>query len=75
MLTMTTIERVEGELCVAVSEEMLKHRHLGEGDRVPVIESSNGILIVPSDDNFGEAMQLYDEGADAYDDLLRQFSS
>jgi len=75
MPTITTIERVDGELRVAVSEEMLKHRRLQEGDRVHVIESSNGILIVPFDDDFEAAMQLYEEGADAYDDLLRQFSS
>lgn len=75
MPTITTIERVDGELRVAVSEEMLKHRHLREGDRVHVIESSNGILIVPFDDDFEEAMQLYDEGADTYGGLLQQFSN
>jgi len=75
MPTITTIERVDGELRVAVSEEMLNHRRLREGDRVHVIESSNGILIVPFDDDFEAAMKLYEEGADAYDDLLRQFSS
>lgn len=75
MPTITTIKRVDDELCVAVSEEMLKHRRLKEGDRVHVIESSNGILIVPFDDDFEEAMQLYDEGAEAYDDLLHQFSN
>lgn len=75
MPTITTIERVDGELRVAISEKMLEHRRLQEGDRVHVIESSNGILVVPFDDDFEEAMQLYDEGADAYDDLLQQFSN
>jgi bifunctional DNA-binding transcriptional regulator/antitoxin component of YhaV-PrlF toxin-antitoxin module len=75
MPTITTIERVDGELRVAVSEEMLEHRRLKEGDRVHVIESSNGILIVPFDDDFEEAMQLYEEGAAAYDELLQQFSN
>lgn len=75
MPTITTIERVDGELQVAISEEMLDHRHLSEGDRVHVIESSDGILLVPFDSDFEDAMQLYEEGVDAYHELLQQFSN
>jgi bifunctional DNA-binding transcriptional regulator/antitoxin component of YhaV-PrlF toxin-antitoxin module len=74
MPTDTTIERVDGELRVAISEEMLSQRRLEEGDRVHVIETSNGILIVPFDADFEEAMNLYEEGADRYPDALRKLS-
>jgi len=74
MPTITTIERVDGELRVAVSEKMLKHRNLEEGDRVHVIESSDGILIVPFDEDFEEAMALYDRGKAAYDNVLDHLS-
>jgi len=75
MPTITTIERVDGELRVAISEEMLDHRHLSEGDRVHVIEASDGILVVPFDPDFEDAMQLYEEGVDTYHELLQQFSN
>jgi bifunctional DNA-binding transcriptional regulator/antitoxin component of YhaV-PrlF toxin-antitoxin module len=72
MPTITTIERIDGELRVAVSEEMLRQRQLREGDRVHVIESSDGILVVPFDEDFEEAMQLYEEGKSAYKDMMDQ---
>ena len=62
-------------LRVAISEEMLDHRHLSEGDRVHVIESSDGILVVPFAPDFEGAMQLYEEGVDTYHELLQQFSN
>lgn len=74
MPTDTTIERVDGELHVAISEEMLSQRRLQEGDRVHVIESSNGILIVPFDADFEEAMNLYEEGAEQYPNALQKLS-
>lgn len=54
---------------------MLDHRHLSEGDRVHVIESSDGILVVPFAPDFEGAMQLYEEGVDTYHELLQQFSN
>ncbi|PEN14168.1 AbrB/MazE/SpoVT family DNA-binding domain-containing protein [Longibacter salinarum] len=74
MPTVSVIERVDGDLQVAIPEDMLDHRHLEEGDRVHVIETSSGILIVPFDADFEEAMTFYNESKAEYSDVLRALS-
>ena len=48
--------------------------HLGKGDKVYVIEMPQGLLVTPYDPDFAEAMDVYQEGATAYRNALRELA-
>ena len=70
----TTIRSIGNSAGTTIPKAMLQRYHIAEGDRVHLIETSDGILITPFDPDFSEAMEVYDEGARAYKNAMRKLA-
>ena len=66
-----TLRKTDGTLCLDLPDDVIDHCRYKDGDRVHLIEMSQGLLIVPYDDDFADAMTVYEDGIDAYEDALR----
>ena len=54
---------------------MLERHRLSQGDKVYIVETEQGLLITPYDPDFAEAMAIYEEGAKAYRNAMRELAS
>lgn len=70
----TTIRAIGNSAGTTIPKAMLEHYQMSEGDRVFLVETDDGILITPFDPEFAEAMQLYEEGAKAYRNAMRELA-
>lgn len=70
----TTIRAIGNSAGTTIPKPMLERYRLGEGDRVHLIETDEGILITPYDPNFQEAMEIYAEGAKKYRNAMRELA-
>lgn len=70
----TSIRQIGNSLGTTFPKEMLDRMHLGEGDKVYIIETSQGLLVTPYDPGFAEAMEVYQEGAANYRNALRELA-
>ncbi len=70
----TTICRIGNSSGLTVPKDVLERQQLAAGDRVRVIETEQGLLITPFDPGFDEAMAVYEEGARAYRNALRELA-
>ena len=66
-----SLRSVDGTLGVALPDDVLDRNRLEDGDRLHLIETSQGLLLVPYDDDFSDAMAVYEEGASRYGEALR----
>jgi putative addiction module antidote len=70
----TTIRAIGNSAGATIPKPMLERYRLGEGDRVHLIETDEGILITPYDPDFQEAMEIYAEGAKKYRNAMRELA-
>ncbi len=70
----TTIRAIGNSAGTTIPKAMLERYRLAEGDRVHLVETDEGILITPFDPDFSEAMEIYDEGAKAYRNAMRELA-
>jgi len=70
----TTIRAIGNSAGTTIPKAMLERYRLAEGDRVHLVETDEGILITPFDPSFSEAMEIYDEGAKAYRNAMRELA-
>ncbi len=70
----TTIRGIGNSAGTTIPKAMLQRYRMAEGDRVHLIETPDGILITPFDPDFAEAMELYDQGARAYKNAMRELA-
>ena len=70
----TTIRGIGNSAGTTIPKAMLQRFHIAEGDRVHLIETADGILITPFDPDFSEAMEIYNEGARAYKNAMRELA-
>jgi putative addiction module antidote len=70
----TTIRAIGNSAGTTIPKPMLERYRLGEGDRVHLIETDEGILITPYDPTFQEAMEIYAEGAKRYRHAMRELA-
>lgn len=70
----TSIRQIGNSLGTTFPKEMLERMHLGKGDEVYIIETSQGLLVTPYDPDFAEAMEVYQEGAASYRNALRELA-
>lgn len=66
----TTLHIANGDLRMTLPEDVVDHMRLQDGQRVHLIETSQGVLLVPYDADFADAMQIYEEGVSTYEDAL-----
>jgi bifunctional DNA-binding transcriptional regulator/antitoxin component of YhaV-PrlF toxin-antitoxin module len=65
-----TLNIVNGDLRLTLPEDVVNHMRLEDGQRVHLIETSQGVLLVPYDADFDDAMQIYEDGVSTYRDAL-----
>ena len=70
----TTIRAIGNSAGTTIPKAMLDRYKMAEGDRVHLVETAEGILITPFDPAFVEAMEIYEEGAKAYRNAMRELA-
>lgn len=70
-----TIRRIGNSLGTTIPKKMLDRHHLSQGDKVYIVETPHGLLITPYDPDFAKAMEVYEEGAKAYRNAMRELAS
>lgn len=70
----TTIRAIGNSASTTIPKAMLERYHPAEGDAVHLVEIDDGILITPLDPSFKEAMEIYEEGARAYRNAMRELA-
>ena len=70
-----TIRRIGNSLGTTIPKKMLERHRLSQGDKVYIVETEQGLLITPYDPDFAEAMEIYEEGAKAYRNAMRELAS
>jgi len=68
------LRQMGGSIGATIPKEMAERFHLSKGDEVFVTETDKGILIMPYDPQFEEAMSVYEKGAKKYRNALRKLS-
>jgi antitoxin MazE len=66
------LQKLGGSVAAVIPKALLDRLHLTAGDEVHVIETADGLLITPFDPDFAEAMAIYERGARAYRNALRE---
>lgn len=61
MFTSLTIQKVGNSLGIILPKEILQKLNVGEGDRVFVRETANGVELTAYDLEFEKAMEAYKE--------------
>ncbi len=70
-----TIRRIGNSLGMTIPKKMLERHRLSQGDEVYIVETEHGLLITPYDPDFAKAMEVYEEGAKAYRNAMRELAS
>lgn len=70
----TKIRAIGNSAGTTIPKAMLERYRMAEGDRVHLVETDEGILITPFDPEFAEAMEIYEEGAKAYRNAMRELA-
>lgn len=71
----TTIRRIGDDLGLTLPDDALDRYSFSDGDRVHLVMTSNGLLLVPYKQDFEDALAIYEEGATAYDEALRSMEN
>ncbi len=75
MVRETVIRAVGNSAGMTIPKPILDRYHLAEGDSVFLVETDEGVLITPYDPLFKDAMAIYEEGARAYRNAMRELSN
>ncbi len=74
MVRRQTLKKIGGSVATVLPKSMLERFHLEAGDSVNVIETSDGLLITPFDQDFSDAMTAYTRGAKKFPNALRKLA-
>jgi antitoxin MazE len=69
-----TIRKIGNSVGTIIPKDMLERYRLAAGEKAFVVETEQGILITPFDPDFAEAMDVYEEGAKAYRNAMRELA-
>lgn len=69
-----TIRKIGNSLGVVLPREVLAKLRVGEGDKLFLVESADGMRITPHDPEFERQMQVADEVMHEYRDVLRELA-
>ena len=70
----SVIRAIGNSAGTTIPKPMLERLHLAEGDAVYLVEVEGGVLVTPYDPRFKDAMAIYEEGARAYRDAMRELA-
>ena len=68
------IHKIGDSLGITLPQEVLQQLNLGEGDKVFLTETVDGIQITAREPVFEKAMQIYRQGSDKYRNALRELA-
>jgi putative addiction module antidote len=74
MIKETTLRAVGNSAGTTIPKAMLDRLHVGEGDKLYIVEVDNGILLTPFDPTFRDAMEAYEEGFATYRNALKELA-
>jgi putative addiction module antidote len=70
----TTIRAIDGSAGVEIPREMLERLRLSEGDRAQLIETDEGIFLLPFDETVADAAKAYSRTKQKYPNALRDLA-
>lgn len=70
----TVIRPIGNSAGVSIPKAMLERLNLGEGDKVYLRETVEGVLVTPYDSDFAGTMEAAREGMKRYRNALRELS-
>ena len=70
----SVIRAIGNSAGTTIPKPMLERLHLAAGDAVYLVEVEGGVLVTPYDPRFKDAMAIYEEGARAYRDAMRELA-
>jgi putative addiction module antidote len=74
MVKKQILKKIGGSVATILPKQMLERLNLQAGDEVSVIETPDGILITPLDQDFVDAMEVYERGAKKFRNALRELA-
>ena len=74
MVREVKLRQVGGSVGATLPKDMAERLHLGVGDRVLAVETSQGILLSPYDPAIEKALVLAAKAAKTYRNALRQLA-
>jgi putative addiction module antidote len=74
VLREVVVRRMGGSVGVTLPKETAEEMKVAAGDRVLIVETERGILIMKHDQAFADAMKAYEEGAREYRNALRELA-
>ena len=70
----TKVRRIGGSLGVILSKAVLDEMSTGEGDLLTVIQTEDGLLLTPYDEDFERTMESYAVVKNRYRNALRELA-
>jgi putative addiction module antidote len=74
MFTSLNIRKVGKSLGVILPKEIIQKLNVGEGDRIFVRETANGVELTAYDPEFEKAMEAYKEVSSLYKNALKELA-
>jgi putative addiction module antidote len=74
MVKKQILKKIGGSVATILPKQMLERLNLQAGDEVSVVETPDGILITPLDQDFVDAMEVYERGAKKFRNALRELA-
>lgn len=74
MVKDTVLRAVGNSTGVTIPKAMLDRLHVGNGDKLHLVETEQGILLTPFDPRFEAVMAAYAEGAALFRNALRELA-
>lgn len=74
MVTRIKLRRAGGSISATLPKAMTERLHLQAGDAVFAVETEEGILLTPYDEEFERALEVYQRGARKYRHALRELA-
>ncbi len=74
MVREVVVRKMGGSVGVTLPKEMAEQLQVSAGDKVMVVQTERGILVMKHDQQFVDAMKAYEEGAQRYRNALRELA-
>ncbi len=70
----TTIQKIDGQIGVILSQDILEELGVREGDQVILTKSEKGVVIKKNDDSFANWADAYRQCKIQYDNTLQELA-
>jgi len=74
MIHKVKIQPIGRALGAILPKDLLENMHVGQDDELLVVPANGGILLIPCDANFEEAMEAFEVGREKYNQALHELA-